>query len=264
MRVDLSRNYHLFGEISLRLRNLKQSRVYYQKCEEIREAILRDDEKEVERLKQLGTPRPPDFRLMDDVGVFHRYYGDMLLLLGEPLPEVLAHIDRAIDLGRRVLKLDKAVDFRRHLATALYSRGMVAARTGDTATAAKCFAECLEIREELAVKDASDYSKKKDLLEALARAGKHEKTAELAEKLRHGHEKDVDFLIYAARCYAQCSLAVADNPSLRQKYLDLALAALETALAQGYKDITTLEAHPDLDPLREMPAFKKLLEKVSR
>jgi tetratricopeptide (TPR) repeat protein/tRNA A-37 threonylcarbamoyl transferase component Bud32 len=264
MRVDLSRTYHLIGEISLRLRNLQQSRLYYQKCEEIREAILRDDEKEVERLMQLGTPRPPSFRLMDDVGSFHRYYGDMLLLLGEPLPEVLAHVDRAIALGRRVLALDKAVDFRQHLAEALYSRGMVAVRAGDPAMATKCFAECLEIREQIAAQDAGNYSKKKDLLEVLARAGKHERAAALAEDLRRGHEKDAGFLIGAARCYARCSMAVAGKPALRQKYVDLALAALETALGLGYKDITTLEAHPDLDSVREMPAFKKLLEKVRR
>jgi len=43
----------------------------------------------------------------------------------------------------------------------------------------------------------------------------------------------------------------------------MALAALQTALEQGYKDLITLETHPDLDPVRESPAFKKLLEKVS-
>ncbi len=263
MRLNLASNYHLIGENYFRLRNLKQSRVFYQKCEEIRETILRADENEVERLKQLGTPRPPSFRLMDQVAEFHRYYGDMLFLLGEPLPEVLAHIDRAIALGRRVLALDKAVDFRQHLATALYSRGMVAARAGNPTTAARCFAECLEIREQLAAQDAGDYGKKKDLLEVLARAGKHERAAELARELRRGHEKDADFLIYAARCHAQYTLAVGDNPTLRQKYLDLVLADLQTALGLGYKDVTTLEAHPDLDPVREIPAFKKLVEQVT-
>jgi tetratricopeptide (TPR) repeat protein len=264
MRLNLARNYHLIGEIYFRLRNLKSSRVYYQKCEEIRETILRADEKDVERLKQLGTARAPDFRLMDDVAEFHRYYGDMLFFLGAPLSEVLVHMDRAIALGRRVLEMDRAVPIRQHLATALYSRGMVAARAGDRTTAAKSFAECLEIREEVAANDVGSYGKKKDLLEVLSRAGRHEKAAELAEKLRHGHQKDAGFLIHAARCYAQCSLAVPGNLVLRQKYRELALAALETALEQGYKDIITLEAHPDLDPVREVPAFKKLLEKVRR
>ena len=42
----------------------------------------------------------------------------------------------------------------------------------------------------------------------------------------------------------------------------MALAALQTALEQGYKDTIALETHPDLDPVRESPGFKKFLEKV--
>ena len=130
--------------------------------------------------------------------------------------------------------------------------------------AAKCFQECLEIREQLADKDVSSYRKKADLFEVLAHAGMHQRAAQLAEKLRVDHQRDADFLIGAARCYAQCSLAVADNPTLRRQYLDTAMADLKAALEYGYKDIITLETHPDLDPIRENPAFKKLLEKVSK
>jgi tetratricopeptide (TPR) repeat protein len=261
MRQNLARNYHLIGEIYFRLRNLDRSRLYYQKCEDMREAILRVDEKECERLKQLGTPRPSDFRLMGDLAEFHQMYGAMLFSLGAPLPEALAHIDRAIALSRRVLEIDKAVEYRQNLAKSLYSRGVVAARAGDQTTARSCFRECLEIRQELADKDVRSYRKQVDLLEVLARAGNHERAAQLAETLRLTHQKDAGFLISAARCYAQCSLAVPDNAALRQKYLELSLADLESALKQGYKDIITLETHPDLDPVRESPAFKKLWKK---
>jgi serine/threonine-protein kinase len=261
MRQNLARNYHLLGEIYFRLRNLKLAQVYYQKCEDTREAILRDDEKEVERRKQMGTPRPPDFRLMGDLAEFHQMYGAMLFSLGAPLSEALAHIDRAIALSRRVLEMDKAVEPRQNLAKSLYSRGVVAARAGDQTTAGECFRECLEIRQELADQDVRSYRKKVELLEVLARAGKHEKAARLAEQLRLTHPKDADFLICAARCYAQCSLAVPDKPALRQNYLEMALADLEAALKQGYKDTITLETHPDLDPVRENPAFKTLVEK---
>jgi hypothetical protein len=44
---------------------------------------------------------------------------------------------------------------------------------------------------------------------------------------------------------------------------EMALAAVQAALDRGYKDLITLETHPDLDPVREGPAFKKRLEKVS-
>jgi serine/threonine protein kinase len=261
-RQNLARNYHLIGEIYFRLRNLKQSRAYYQKCEDIREAILRDDEDAVQRLKQLGKPRPPDYRLMGDLAELHQMCATMLLSLGAPLPEVLPHNDRAIVLSRRVLEMDKAVEPQQNLASALYSRGMVAVRAGDSPTATKCFLECLGIRQELSGKDPSSFRKKLDLLEVLARAGKHGQAAQLAEQLRLHHQKDGEFLISLARAYAQCSLAVPDNRSLKEHYLEKALAAVQTALEQGYKDVITLETHPDFDPVRESPAFKKLLEKV--
>jgi tetratricopeptide (TPR) repeat protein/tRNA A-37 threonylcarbamoyl transferase component Bud32 len=264
MRRNLARNYHLVGEIYFRLRNLKRSRVYYQKCEDTREVILRDDENSVELLKQIGKPRPPDYRLMSDLAEFHQMYGAMLFSLGAPLPEVLPHIDRSIALSRRVLEIDKGVEPRQNLAKALYSRGVVAARAGDDTLAARCFQECLEIREELADKDVRSYRKKADLLEVLARVGRHERAAQLAEKLRLDHQKDSEFLICAARCYAQCSLAVPDKPALRGQYLKMALAALQSVLEGGYKDVITLETHPDLDPVRENPAFKKLMEKIGK
>ena len=141
-RQNLARNYHLIAEIYFRLRNLSRSRIYYQKCEETREAILRNDEIDVERRQRIGKPRPPDFRLMADLAEFHQMYGAMLFSLGAPTPEVLPHIDRSIALSRRVLEIDKAVASRQNLAKALYSRGVVAARLGDPATAAKCFHEC--------------------------------------------------------------------------------------------------------------------------
>jgi hypothetical protein len=161
------------------------------------------------------------------------------------------------------LEIDNAVGSRQNLAKALYSRGVVAARAGDSAMATKCFHECVEIRQELADKDVSSYRKKVDLLEVLARLGHHEKAAQLAESLRLDHQKDADFLICVARSYAQCSLAVPDNSALKRHYMEMALAALKAAFLQGYKDLITLETHPDLDPVRASSAFKKLVEKVS-
>jgi serine/threonine-protein kinase len=262
-RQNLARNYHLIAEIYFRLRNLELCRTYYQKCEKVREALLRDDENDVERRKLLGKPRPPDFRLMADLAEFQEMYGALLLAVGAPLPDVLHHIDRSIALTRRVLEIDKAVGTQQNLAKALYSRGVVAARAGDRAMAGKCFDECLKIREELAAKDPTSFRKKVDLLEALARTGAHEKATELAEMLRRDHQKSSDYLISAARCYAQCSLAVPGKTALRQKYLDQAIDSLQAGLAQGYKDLITLETHPDLDPVREIPAFQRLLEKVN-
>ena len=47
--------------------------------------------------------------------------------------------------------------------------------------------------------------------------------------------------------------------TLRARYQELALAALQSALQNGYKDTIVLEADPDLDPLRDTSAFKRMI-----
>jgi serine/threonine protein kinase len=263
VRMDLSRNYHLIGEIYFRLKNLKEALAFYQKCEEIREGLLKEDERRLQRLEGTGKPQIPDFRLMNDTAEFHGMYANLLLATGAPLPEVLRHDERAVELSRKVMDLDKSVEPRMILAGALYGRGVVAVRSGNRgAAAAKDFAECLEIRRGLVAKDPKNYQKRMDLLQVLPRAGRFREAAQLAAELRVGHEKDAGLLVQLASCFAQCSAAAADDPALRQQYLETALATLESALALGYKEVFALETEPDLDPLRTTSTFKRLLDGV--
>jgi serine/threonine protein kinase/tetratricopeptide (TPR) repeat protein len=263
-RQNLARNHHLLGEIYFRLRNLEKSRFHYEMCKDMREADIRDEEAEVKRLAQMGKPRSPDLRLVSDLAQFDESYGAMLFSLGAPSSEVVSLLDRSIALCRRVLESDKGVAVRMILARSLYARGAIGVRSGERTLAAKCFDECLGIREEIAKKGLPNYRNQLDLLEVLARAGAHQKAVELAEKLREEHAKDSKFLICTARAYAQASLAVLNDASLRGQYREMALAALQTALELGYTDTIVLETNADLDPVRESPGFKKLMEKVSK
>ena len=96
----------------------------------------------------------------------------------------------------------------------------------------------------------------------LPHCGKHVQAAELAESLRPGREKDYLFLINVAKCYAQCASAASNDAVLQPRYQQAALAALESSVAQGYKDSLTLETSPDLDPIRQTPEFKKTVQDV--
>jgi hypothetical protein len=55
---------------------------------------------------------------------------------------------------------------------------------------------------------------------------------------------------------------VTGDTSQAQQYEEKSLAALQDLVAQGYKDLMTLETEPDLDPVRDRPAFQKLLADV--
>jgi tetratricopeptide (TPR) repeat protein/tRNA A-37 threonylcarbamoyl transferase component Bud32 len=246
-RQNLARNYHLIGEIYFRLRNLEKSLVYYARCAAIREAALAE--------------HPKDFRLRGDLGQFYEYYGTVHLCLGDTR-EALPLYDRSLQLLREVVAVDKSVEYRKNLAIALYSRGMAARRTKDAAGVEKCFRECLQIREELAARDPKNDRAKMDLLLVLPQCGKQEQAAILAKTLRRGRENDRELLFVIARCYAQCAAAVSGDLPSKARYEQQAVEALQAAVDQGYSDIMMLESAPDLEPVRELPGFKKLLEKV--
>ncbi len=62
-----------------------------------------------------------------------------------------------------------------------------------------CSGRSEDSREELAQKDASNDRRKMDLFEAFARAGQHEKAAQLVEQIRPAKQKNSEFLLSAAR-----------------------------------------------------------------
>jgi tetratricopeptide (TPR) repeat protein len=246
-RQNLARNYHLIGEIYHRLRNLEKSSDYCAKCAAIREAALKEN--------------PNDFMLRGDLGEFYSYYGNICLRLGDPR-EALPRYDRSVELNRQVVAKDKNVQYQRNLAIALFGSGLATVRTKDPAGADKYFRECLQIRNELAKNDPTNDLKKMDLMLVMPHCGQHEQAAALAEKLRNGREKDPEVLFNIARGYTQCAVAAGNDSTLRREYEQKALAALQSAVDHGYKDVMTLEKEPELDPIRDRPEFKKLLERV--
>jgi tetratricopeptide (TPR) repeat protein/tRNA A-37 threonylcarbamoyl transferase component Bud32 len=246
-RQNLARNYHLIGEIYFRLRNLDKSLAYYARCAAIREEELAE--------------HPKDFRLKGDLGQFYEYYGTVYLWLGDT-HEALPLYDRSLKLLREVTAVDGSVEHKKNLAVALYSEGMAAQRLKDAAGADKCFGECLQIRDELAAKDPRNDRAKMDLMLVLPHCGKHEEAVRLAETLRTDKENDRELLLMIARCYAQCARATSGDSPLRAQYELKAVQAVQAAVAQGYSDVMTLEAAPDLDPVRDRPQFKKLLDEV--
>jgi hypothetical protein len=98
----------------------------------------------------------------------------------------------------------------------------------------------------------------------------HARLATTADKLAgFGYEPAAD-AYRAARLLCRCvrlaaedtRLEAARRQELAQGYTDRALALLGQAVERGFKDVARLKQDPDLNPLRELEGFRKLLAEL--
>ena len=76
--------------------------------------------------------------------------------------------------------------------------------------------------------------------------------------------EDEALYIYSARGYALAAGAAAGDASLVKCYSDKAVDCIRKARERGWADIMTLEHDTDLEPIRNDPAFKALLDEFKR
>jgi tetratricopeptide (TPR) repeat protein len=116
----------------------------------------------------------------------------------------------------------------------------------------------------------------------LARRGDLPGTAEAAERLRKLAGHDAALLYYSSCGYGLCVRILetppvggtfppdtkprqltAEEKSRRQKYVDLALAALKDAVATGYHDADQIRTADDLATLRGLPEFQEIVGSIA-
>ena len=61
---------------------------------------------------------------------------------------------------------------------------------------------------------------------------------------------------------ALCGAAAGSDQALKDKYHAQAIESLTLAISAGYRNLQTLNKDPDLDPIRDLPAFQALFRKV--
>jgi tetratricopeptide (TPR) repeat protein len=244
----LAKSYQAIGEVYWRLRDVAGARDYYGKSLELREKLF--------------AANPNSFRLKLELAGAWGSLGEILLRSGDP-QAAEPHCKRSLEYCQELMRDDaKNVDYQRDLSGAYYRMGKLAARLQDRPAAEGYYRECLKIREEMAAADPKNDRKQMKLIVPLARCGEHRRAAEVAERLRAGKAADTELLFEVACGYALCSEAAPDDPELRRRYAERAVGALEEADAKGYKDVASIETDPDLDPIRELPGYKALLEKI--
>jgi tetratricopeptide (TPR) repeat protein len=179
--------------------------------------------------------------------------------------EALAWYGRAIDIVGRLEKEGK-----------LQGRPQVVAQRKVVEQKAEECREILRAVDDLAFALAQPPDKAERLLIAraavLTRRGRPADAAATAEKLRALKPHDGGNLYNVACCLALCVPAVAagkppealddSEKEARAAYAAKALAALQEAVAHGFKDLSLLEIDPDLAALRPSAGYRGVVEEV--
>ena len=247
-RRTLAQAHNILGEVSFLTGDKAAALTHYDECITQREKLLANDPEDID-----GT-----FELAESCG----NYGDVLIRLGDN-DGAKTFFDRALTGFHGLMAFDdQKIIFKVMAGLSAYRMGVLARRVGDTADANRHFAESLALREAIAALDPSNDARRMELMLALARCGEHVRAVELAESVRAG-SKDPELLCEVARCYAQCSAGLRDTDASQSvAYADAAIAALSEAIDDGYTDRVAFNTDPDLDPIRDLPGYQALSERI--
>jgi eukaryotic-like serine/threonine-protein kinase len=191
--------------------------------------------------------------------------GDLELQGGEA-SRARAHFLEAHDLLDKLAAGNPdSVPARRNLALSHYRLGTACLRLGEGPAAEGHYRQCLKLRQEVARQDPRHAYNQIDLMVILARCGRPAEAAGRAEKLRARAPQDPAVLFQVACTYALCAGAAGEKDAAgRERYAGLALEALGRAVACGYRDVVALRHDPDLDPVRDRPRFKEVVDRLTR
>jgi tetratricopeptide (TPR) repeat protein len=233
--------------------------------------------KAIAELRQLVEDEPLNLGFQRYLAFVLDGAGEYELVQAGDLTQAREHYGEEVCIREALIAQPEIVRGQRELSQAYYVLATADLRAGDGPAADKHYHDCLKIREELLAADVNDPGLKYETMLARARCGHVAEAETLASGFEtEAREKLADrSLMYkrAAFGFALCGFGVAAAhpgtlpPELQKKqqaYFDRAIAALEQAVAAGYRNVGQLEADPDFDPLRGNERFRKLIEQLKK
>ncbi len=186
-------------------------------------------------------------------------YGDVLTKLGR-YADAEKHLLESMKYLQMALKVrPDETAFQPLLAQTHERLAIVYNLLNKPAEAKENFQKAFPIRKTLYEVETGDLSRQTALVLALARTGDFAQAPRLATTIRPRMLKSPEFMLQLARTFALCAVGL---PNERKKMVAEAIATLETATSDGYRDTVPLETDPELATLRDEPAFKELLAKI--
>jgi eukaryotic-like serine/threonine-protein kinase len=262
-RRDLAVVYDQLFDVYFHLGDPATARDYNERSAELTESIL--------------AQRPQNFGILYNLVRCLNNFGMLLYPMGGDPKAAREYHRKALELMNRWVTAEPTnAEALQRLATTLYYEATCALKSGDRAGATAGYRHCLEIREKLAT-DPKVRMPRMALMVALARCGEHARGTAIARELV-AEPPSNEMVYFEAACGFALSagavrvqsrptilaagalpLAQAVAEALIREYTDRAMDCLHKAKARGYANVVGLKIDPDLEPIRDEPAFRALL-----
>jgi serine/threonine-protein kinase len=222
----------------------------------------------IEEYARLARDQPgvPDYR---GGSAWARLNLGGMLARGGRFEKAKETFDEAIRGYRRLVAENPGrPDYRDRLGGALGSQARILIRRREFESATALFRESIghhraavdrsprviEFRETL----SHDYRGLAICLRALGRAGEAAEATRAWSKLGPGDSSE----LYDAACEFALCVPISPDAASRGRHADEAMTALRAAVSAGWSDAVHTARDPDLDPIRERPDFRSLLEEL--
>jgi tetratricopeptide (TPR) repeat protein len=245
-RRELSGLYETLGTLSIQLGDIPGARKNLDQSYEIRQAL------EAERPGYL-----PNLR---DLNRSLNTLGELSLTTQNDPAAARKYFEEALNAFRKIYTIEPTTTHKADVSFGCYFLATALQRLGESSKAQTLYRECLEIRRSLA-NDPEAKPSQINLAVALARCGEHEEAAAIARRLIETPPKSSFIYIEVACALALCSGATS-APALKRTYTGETLEAIRKGYADGWRDLQRLKVDPDLDPVRDDPAFRRLLKEL--
>ena len=248
VRRELSGLHEKLGDLCLSLGDPDGARDHLERSFENRRALADADPENVPNLRDI-------YRSYEDFGHF------ALMRLADPAG-ARTYYQQAVDgMAGLVARDEQSAIFREDLALAHYFLATALLKLGDREGSLASYRRCRDLRRPLAA-DPEARMARLNLMLALARCGDHDEAATIARELIARDPRNAQLSVEAACGLALSAGAAAEaaDADLARSYADEAVAALRDAIGRGWRDYDRLKVDPDLDPIRDAPAFVALLD----
>jgi hypothetical protein len=208
-------------------------------------------------------------------------FGDFLLIECREAAAAIVEYAAAQQLYRELIRTPQFTQFEQQgLTLGYYRLGVAARRANDLVAARAAFQRCAELRDlhlQELESDARGKALAGEIRDAkinrmfvyarLGRTADVKKTADALlsnlPKLPAGSPLRTEWPINSAMAYAILAESAPDQtPAQQAEWKALAIAAVRTAIANGYTDKRFLETDPDLDAIRTEPAFREVVNSL--